>query len=390
MKKKFLYLLGVIGFLSILFIFLLPLTIVNAGSNLAHKIDICHRTSSHTNPYNLINVDKNATVGGHDDHDGPIWYEGIVGDWGDIIPPYTYYEWEVVGSHEECPSSPSAYGQWAPGKTCMIGHGQNKKYAYPITVDDYGFVEHQYPGKNWTTEGQAIWGNDCYVQCSVTETTYGDWSDWMDDPSDDTQEYRERTIFYVDSEDSQVVCGEETEQEFRYKLCSIAEPVYGDWSEWAVDPSDDTQEFRTRTVTYYDSEDSEYVCNKEVETEYKDIEEEYETCSVMNTVYGDWSEWAVDPSDDTREFRTRTVTYYDSENTEYVCNKEVETEYRDIEDEGEVLGESDEKGEVLGTNIVPADTAGGDTLVISLIEFILVICSAVSINFLLKRKLQIE
>lgn len=88
-----------------------------------HKIDICHAASSETNPYTVNNVDMNSTVGGHDDHDGPLWYPGIKDDlgpnsWGDIIPPFPY------------------------------GDGES------------------YLGKNWTAEGQAIWNNGCVIPSS--------------------------------------------------------------------------------------------------------------------------------------------------------------------------------------------------------------------------------
>lgn len=81
------------------------------------KIDICHATNSNTNPYNLIDADETADVGGHAGHhagapDNVTWFNGINTKWGDIIPPFTN--------------------------------------------GDINF-----PGKNWTTEGQAIWNNDC-------------------------------------------------------------------------------------------------------------------------------------------------------------------------------------------------------------------------------------
>lgn len=76
------------------------------------KVTICHATDSHNNPYGMNQPNKSADVSGHDGHTGPIWYFGIDGKWGDIIPPFDY----IGGS---------------------------------------------YPGKNWTTEGQAIWQNGC-------------------------------------------------------------------------------------------------------------------------------------------------------------------------------------------------------------------------------------
>lgn len=57
------------------------------------KIDICHATDSHTNPYDNgkkeVSYDSIVTVpNGHDTHNGPVWYAGIADhSWGDIIPP---------------------------------------------------------------------------------------------------------------------------------------------------------------------------------------------------------------------------------------------------------------------------------------------------------------
>jgi hypothetical protein len=86
------------------------------------KIDICHATSSRTNPYNYINVSINSvenaiSVHGHADHTGGIF---PADPWGDIIPPFTY---ETVS----------------------------------------------FPGLNWTAEGAAMWANGCNVP-AATET----------------------------------------------------------------------------------------------------------------------------------------------------------------------------------------------------------------------------
>ncbi|HNR53382.1 MAG TPA: hypothetical protein PKI16_02825 [Candidatus Dojkabacteria bacterium] len=79
--------------------------------------EICHARSAHSNPYGPKKeyVDDDSIVGdsGHDGHNGPVWFEGITESWGDIIKPF-----------------------------------------------DYGDGQH-YAGKNWTTEGQAIFNNNC-------------------------------------------------------------------------------------------------------------------------------------------------------------------------------------------------------------------------------------
>lgn len=83
------------------------------------KIDICHATGSNANPYTSANADQTADAGGHDGHDGPVWFSGITVSWGDIIPPFNY---------------------------------------------DGG----SYPGKNWTSDGQAILANGCNIPTAPT------------------------------------------------------------------------------------------------------------------------------------------------------------------------------------------------------------------------------
>ena len=71
-----------------------------------HKVTICHRTDSNTNPYVEETVDIASSghlKGGHDtEHEGPIWNPTLKGDkieWGDIIPPYTYGDFSYPGQN---------------------------------------------------------------------------------------------------------------------------------------------------------------------------------------------------------------------------------------------------------------------------------------------------
>lgn len=99
-----------------------------------HKVTICHRTNSVTNPYVKINVDVAAVDGhgnnDHSHHTGPVATSQTVAQslkdsktkWGDIIPP-------VSG----------------------------------VTA-----------GLNWTAEGQAIYHNNCkYVTTPTTPPANG-------------------------------------------------------------------------------------------------------------------------------------------------------------------------------------------------------------------------
>ena len=97
---------------------LMPMQVLVAEAAPTEKdtIDICHSTGADNNPYIVNHPAKNADAGGHDgvSHSGPVWFDGITEDWGDIIPPFDY---------------------------------------------DGG----SYPGKNWTTEGQAFYNLGCKI-----------------------------------------------------------------------------------------------------------------------------------------------------------------------------------------------------------------------------------
>jgi hypothetical protein len=84
-------------------IFTLVLSLVSGSFSVAEanddpskdlpKITICHATDSHQNPYVTPPPDDGAkVVNGHGDHTGPVWFSGITTKWGDIIPPFIYFE----------------------------------------------------------------------------------------------------------------------------------------------------------------------------------------------------------------------------------------------------------------------------------------------------------
>lgn len=63
-----------------------------------------------------------------------------------------------------------------------------------------------------------------------------------------------------------------------YEVCVETKREEGEWSDWEVDPQDPTREYRQRTIEFVDAEDSTISCGSTVETEYRDIviEEEEE------------------------------------------------------------------------------------------------------------------
>jgi len=328
-----------------LFISLSPSGVEAEAHSKDHKIDICNRTDSHTNQYIKINVDKNSTVQGHNTHNGPIWYQGIVDKWGDIIPPFEY---------EECPPNGSKeYDEdncILPGYTCEQGN----KCAMPLSAGTY-------PGINWTTYGQAIWENNCnipnengeYKECSETTKSIGEWSNWKLDPEDSYREYRERTISQLDSKDNSIVCSTKVEKQYRdveyeeYEECSVTTESMGEWSNWIVDLSDESRFVRERLVSNLDSKNSELVCSTKVEKEYKDRE----LC-----------EW-------------ETATYADDP----LCLPTGD------EDEGDVQGVTTEVEDT--TTVVLSATAAGDRSIVYLIQSLLMLVTGISLIYVGKEYL---
>ena len=91
-----------------------------------HKVTLCHRTGSYSNPYRRITVAVNGVqFRAHDGHDGPVFYPGFPKHqkWGDIIPPFDF----------------------GPNAT--------------------------YPGKNWNDAGKAIFYDGCAIASPPTTTT---------------------------------------------------------------------------------------------------------------------------------------------------------------------------------------------------------------------------
>lgn len=195
--------------LSVRFIFaslLVPVFILlnsfpQAQAHVSNKVTICHSTGSASNPYVSNQPSKSADVQGHDGHDGGVY---PADPWGDIIPPFSYNcqvidvaahwtAWTNGGQHgggttEErwvpetykwiCPVNEHSYNSTNSGKPCSMyqGHPIHAfRYADKIKVVDVaGHFEHrhwiadtytsgscEYPGKNWTPDGQAIYDNGC-------------------------------------------------------------------------------------------------------------------------------------------------------------------------------------------------------------------------------------
>jgi hypothetical protein len=97
------------------------------------NVTFCHATASQSNPYVVITTDPKAFFQqGHDGHDGPVWTAAGSADqgrWGDIVPSFSY--------------------SYAQGQETVTG---------------------DYPGKNWTEEGQLVLQAGCQQPSPVTPT----------------------------------------------------------------------------------------------------------------------------------------------------------------------------------------------------------------------------
>jgi hypothetical protein len=92
--------------------------LVPPGDEVVDKVEICHATDADNNPYVINEPAANGDVSGHADHTGPIWFPGIEGKWGDIIPPFFWEDPDGV---------------------------------------------HFFEGLNWDAFGQLIFENDCQI-----------------------------------------------------------------------------------------------------------------------------------------------------------------------------------------------------------------------------------
>ena len=104
-----------------------------------NKVPICHARNfgEGGDPYNRPNPSVEGILNGHAGHTGPVFFEGIEEQWGDIIPPFDF----------------------GPGA--------------------------QFDGLNWDADGQAIYFNNCNVTNGGDDDDDGDDGDGDDDGDDD-------------------------------------------------------------------------------------------------------------------------------------------------------------------------------------------------------------
>lgn len=146
---------------------------VNSGSkaNTEHRYTICHATNSATNPYVMITVDYNSIVkkAGHDGHDGPVAAsEAVAADmksnkisWGDVIP---------------------------------------------------AIAEHDYAGKNFTTEGILLLNNDCEMPTVTAQEDDDDTpTNGGDGSTDETDTPGSGSVDNTETDTPETTPGEETD-----------------------------------------------------------------------------------------------------------------------------------------------------------------------------------
>jgi hypothetical protein len=240
-------------------------------------------------------------------------------------------------------------------------------------IDEGG---NEYAKGKYTIRLENIGNGEGYVSEVIDELDSKVIKEYLYNISDDGN-YFDGKISWVSGEHGWFDAGEY--KEFTYEL-HIPETAYGTYGNTVKAYSSRPDRILSvatidRTPVATDSVSADLICNY---------------CEITEDVNGEWSDWIIDPQDDTQEMRTRTITEVDVEVNDYICGSRIETEYRDIEEEGDVLGEDDKKEEdeeVLGTSIVYAQTDGGASFIVYIVEFILVILSGIGIKFVGKKYL---
>lgn len=145
--------------------------------------------------------------------------------------------------------------------------------------------------------------------------------------------------------------------ELTYIRCSETIETPGEWSAWVIDSEDNSRFVSERIISYFDSQEKEYLCDSTTEKKYLDRD----ICEWDEELYAD-DPLCVEP------------------------NGNGDTEEED-DDEGDVLGVDDE-AEVKGTTtVVLAPTAAGDRSTIFLIQSLLLIATGFSLIYVGKEYL---
>jgi hypothetical protein len=124
---------------------------------------------------------------------------------------------------------------------------------------------------------EGMWEETPPQVCEETVYQEGTWSDWYPHPEDEGWECHSRLNLWVDAIDLETVCEEAFEEvcrEIPPEVCLETIPVYGEWSDWEVDPQDPTRECRWQEVTYVDAFNDEIICDVEIVSECQDIPQE--------------------------------------------------------------------------------------------------------------------
>jgi hypothetical protein len=161
---------GLIGAVGVSALIVIP----SVSATPSEKVTICHATSSTKNPYVSITVStssvdelNNEFLNGHGDHTGPVYVEGMEpGDWGDIIPPFTYTKPKKNSESEENSQFEKSLKSEESSESAKRSESERKSES-----EENSESEETFAGLNWSAEGQEIWNAGCNpVKPSPTPT----------------------------------------------------------------------------------------------------------------------------------------------------------------------------------------------------------------------------
>ncbi|XP_066936875.1 uncharacterized protein [Clytia hemisphaerica] len=175
--------------------------------------------------------------------------------------------------------------------------------------------------------------------CNTVECSYSEWSSWSAQCGDGKRSRKSvslpKTVQRLDCSNVKTTCPNDVQEETRKELCECesVDCVASSWSSWSAECGKAQRERSinpiTKTVKQYSCEGVKTTCEKDVETEDRNIKC---TCSYVECNVGQWSEWSSECGDASRSrpinVVVKTQERYSCDGLKQTCEKEEEVEER--------------------------------------------------------------